>query len=247
VKAPVPVANYSELGEVILGPRGKAVVDVCIVSSQIGFAIAYLIFIGSQMDQVICFETMYEECGFKSFYISLAAFILIPICWLKSFKKLSYVSMASNVFLVVALIIIIGYCIKNHEEHPELSENLNYLNIGAMPLFFGVAVFDFEGNGVVINLHASMKEPEKFNMVLMRTLTLYVTMLCVFSSIAYWSYGSNLEDMVTLNLPHDNLTSMIQIFYCFGLVGSYPMQLMPVFEIYEKTKTYRKIPTSKSF
>ena len=53
--------------------------------------------------------------------------------------------------------------------------------------------------------------------------------------------------MVTLNLPHDNLTSMIQIFYCFGLLGSYPMQLMPVFEIYEKTAAYRKIPTSKAF
>ena len=76
-------------------------------------------------------------------------------------------------------------------------------------MFFGVAVFDFEGNGVVINLHASMKEPEKFNKVLISTLTIYVTALCVFSSIAYWSYGSNLEDMVTLNLPRDNLTSII--------------------------------------
>ena len=53
-------------------------------------------------------------------------------------------------------------------------------------MFFGVAVFDFEGNGVVINLHASMKEPEKFNRVLVTTLVIYVTALCVFSSIAYW-------------------------------------------------------------
>ena len=48
-------------------------------------------------------------------------------------------------------------------------------------------------------------------------------------------------------MPHDNLTSMIQIFYCFGLLGSYPMQLMPVFEIYEKTQSYKKIPTMKAF
>ena len=40
---------------------------------------------------------------------------------------------------------------------------------------------------------------------------------------------------------------MIQIFYCFGLLGSYPMQLMPVFEIYEQTSLYKKIPTAKSF
>lgn len=45
---------------------------------------------------------MYEECNMKNFYISMAAFILIPICWLRSFKRLSYVSMASNVFLSLA-------------------------------------------------------------------------------------------------------------------------------------------------
>lgn len=96
----------------------------------------------------------------------MAAFILIPICWLRSFKYIAYVSMASNVFLCFALFIILGYCFENIKQHPELHENLNYFNFSALPLFFGVAVFDFEGNGVIINLHASMKDPSKFNSVL---------------------------------------------------------------------------------
>jgi len=45
--------------------------------------------------------------------------------------------------------------------------------------------------------------------------------------------------MVTLNLPHDDLTSIIQIFYCFGLMGSFPMQTFPVFEIIERAKSYK--------
>ena len=135
---------------------------------------------------MICFETLYDQCNIKGLYIFIAAFILIPICWLRSFKYLAYVSMASNVFLVFALFIIVIYCFNNHSDHPEMSENLNYMNFSAIPLFFGVAVFDFEGNGVVINLHASMKNPEDFNKVLVSTLTVYVTFLCLFSSIAYW-------------------------------------------------------------
>ena len=59
------------------------------------------------MDQVICFETLYDMCNEKGLYIFIAAFILVPICWLRSFKYLAYVSMASNVFLIFA-------CKSNH-------------------------------------------------------------------------------------------------------------------------------------
>ena len=131
--------------------------------------------------------------------------------------------MASNVFLLFALAVIIGYCLQNHRDHPELSENLNYFDPSAIPLFFGIAVFDFEGNGVVLNLHSSMKNPKKFDGILVRTITIVITLICVFSAICYWSYGPDLEDMVTLNLPHDNMTSTIQIFYCFGLMGGLPL------------------------
>ena len=47
VKTPGPINNYSELGIAVLGERGKFIVDFCILSSQIGFAIAYLLFIGN--------------------------------------------------------------------------------------------------------------------------------------------------------------------------------------------------------
>ena len=51
---------------------------------------------------MICFETRYEQCEMKSLYIAIAAFILVPICWLRSFKYLAYFAMASNVFLMFA-------------------------------------------------------------------------------------------------------------------------------------------------
>lgn len=41
-----PVSNYSELGGEVLGPQGRKFVDFNIMASQLGFGIAYLIFIG---------------------------------------------------------------------------------------------------------------------------------------------------------------------------------------------------------
>ena len=90
-------------------------------------------------------------------------------------------------------------------------------------------MFDFEGNNIIINLHAAMKEPQKIFYTMRVVLVIYVFMIATFSAICYACYGSELLDMVTLNLPHDNLTSTLQIFYSFGLLGSYPLQMFPVF------------------
>ena len=87
-----------------------------------------------------------------------------------------------------------------------MSEQVTLFNFDAIPFFFGVAVFDFEGNGIVINLHASMKEPQKFNKVLNITLSIYVGMLCAFSSIAY--YVSAQKILLILNSP-DSLILLV--------------------------------------
>ena len=86
-----------------------------------------------------------------------------------------------------------------------------------------MAVFDFEGNNIILNLHSSMKEPEKAIWVLKRVLLLYVSLIAGFSAVAYYCYGDALEDMVTLNLPSDALTSTLQIAYSIGLLGTYPL------------------------
>ena len=50
MKIPGQISSYSELGEKALGDGGKRFVDICILVSQIGFCISYLLFIGKQMD-----------------------------------------------------------------------------------------------------------------------------------------------------------------------------------------------------
>lgn len=87
------------------------------------------------------------------------ALILIPICWLKTFNFIAYISLFANCAIIFALITIMVYSEKEYVKEPLLHENLRYLDYTSMPLFFGIAVFNFEGNGVVLNLHASMKNP----------------------------------------------------------------------------------------
>lgn len=96
------IKSYSDLGAQVLGACGKQFIDVCIIFSQLGFATAYLIFIGSQLDQVVCFETELEFCDKKPLYVMMAVIILIPISWLRDYKYLGYVSVLSNICLVIS-------------------------------------------------------------------------------------------------------------------------------------------------
>ena len=51
------IISYSDLGNAVLGQKGKSFVDFCLIVSQVGFCIAYFLYIGNQLDQVVCFET----------------------------------------------------------------------------------------------------------------------------------------------------------------------------------------------
>ena len=54
-----------------------------------------------------------------------------------------------------------------------------------------------------------MKNPDEIFPVMKYILSTYVIMIAGFSAFCYVGYGSELSDMVTLNLPHDNLTSTL--------------------------------------
>lgn len=86
-----------------------------------------------------------------------------------------------------------------------------------------------------------MREPEKVNWVLSRVLFVYVSLISVFSAIVYYCFGEDLKDMVTLNLPSDALSSTLQIVYSIGLLGSYPLQMLPVFQIVESTVLFKRV------
>ena len=134
---------------------------------------------------------------------------MIPICWLKTFSFISYISFFANISIIFALIVIMSYGEKEFVEQPELHENIRLIKISQLPLFFGIAVFNFEGNGVILNLQSSMINPDEFLKVMRNVLIIIITILVVFSCFSYEAFGNRIDDMVTMNLPHDNLTSSV--------------------------------------
>ena len=99
-----PVNSYSDLGWVSYGSTGRIAVNVCILLTQTGIVISYILFIGNlfiivltiageQIDEVICNESNGDYCGRKNMYIWLAVLVLVPLCWIRNLSYLAYVSL----------------------------------------------------------------------------------------------------------------------------------------------------------
>lgn len=132
--------------------------------------------------------------------------VIIPIilsCLIRNLKYLAPVSALANVFLLIGAIMCMYYAIKDIEMH----ESVEYVApVRSLPLFFGTALFAFEGIGTVIPLKSDMKNPQLFDSffgvlnVGKFSVTIMYIMLGV---IAYIKFGDGIKGSVTLNLPKD--------------------------------------------
>jgi len=234
------VTSYSELGLVIFGNRCKSFIDLSIWVSQVGLCISYIMFIAKGIDHIICVET--GNCHNRGWFILGLVAILIPLSWTRKFKSLAYASFLANIAIIFSLGVILWYggAAVESNDHRQVKQ----FDFPRIPLFFGVAVFCFEGNAIVLNVKASMKEPKKFESVLIWTMVVVCALVMTVAGLSYYAYGANTQDIITLNLPENTLTSITQGLYAFGLLCSYQIQLVPAISIFEKTQFFQNL-TSK--
>ena len=94
------------------------------------------------------------------------AIILLPMLVLVSIRNLKYlspVSMLANLLQFVGLGIIFYYLL---QDIPPISERKLFSSWGQLPLYFGTAIYAFEGIGIVLPLENEMKTPGDMKVVL---------------------------------------------------------------------------------
>lgn len=102
--------------------------------------------------------------------------------------------------MILGVILTVGYASQNL---PEFSTR-TYFKLDTLPLYFGTAVFAFEGIALVLPLQNAMKNPESFSKpfgVLNVGMVLTTAIYIVVGTIGYWQYGEETQASLTLNLP----------------------------------------------
>ncbi|CDW84980.1 UNKNOWN [Stylonychia lemnae] len=239
------VTSYTDLSYRIHGDNGKIFVIIFMFIAQLSCCIGYLYFVALNIDTIICDQTNGGFCDKKVLYKFLMLIPTIPISLIKTYTYLSYVSMVGILCAVTGGIMMIGYMGKELEDGTYVQEDMKLFDVSQFFGHIGIAMFIFEGNGVVLNLNHVAKNQKKYPSILTSAVVSVIIWYLIISCIGYSTFRGEVKEYVTSNLPISGFTILIYVLFSFNAIASYPVQILCAFEIVEDLKFFRQERDSK--
>lgn len=187
---PVGLRRYSHLS--------RSAINIFLCITQIGFCCVYFVFVAVNLQEVV--EHYYVKLDIRVYLLIM----LIPMILLNLVKNLKYltpVSLFAAVLTVSGLSITFYYMLK---DLPRTETVHGFASWSTLPLYFGTAIYAFEGIGVVLPLENNMKTPEDFGGTTGVLNTGMIIVACLYTSVGffgYLKYGDDVKGSITLNLP----------------------------------------------
>lgn len=124
----------------------------------------------------------------------------IPICLIKTYTYLSYVSMGGISCALLGGILLISYCGDKLSHDTYVHEDMKVFDVSQFFGYIGIAMFIFEGNGIVLNLNNEAKDKSKYPKILVSAvITVIIWYLCL-SMVCYSTYRGQTGEFITDNL-----------------------------------------------
>jgi len=221
--------SYGDLGYEAIGSMGRLLVDFAVVLSQIGFCCAYLIFITKNLSDFVPSVTMGEWL----------IIVLPPLAMLTFLRSLSSLAVTS-IFAQLSNLFAFGVVFWFDFDHLHLVKvHPKEISIENMPFFFVIAIYCYEGAGLILTLESSLAKEvrHKFTKYFVSTMVIVTTLYILFGGAGYLSFGPETNQIITLNLPKGdgfNFSLVVKSCLCLALFCTYPVMMFPVMSILER-------------
>ena len=211
------IKALSDLGRETYGDIGYKISMTILFTQQIFGTIGYIYFMNTY---------------FPSWIILIA---LIPICMFFNLKLISYVSLLSLIFMASGLWLILGFSFNDYAKTEKQGE-VNYFQLTGLPLFYGIWMFMYEGDAVVINVEDSMKKPKDFFKVSFTAMMVISFFGLTISIIPYLAYLDGTSDIIINSLTNNHVREYLKISYVIVVAGTIPIWIYPLSEIIYRSK-----------
>ncbi|ELW64359.1 Proton-coupled amino acid transporter 3 [Tupaia chinensis] len=211
----------------------RYIVNFLLIITQLGFCSVYFMFMADNLQQMV------EEAHATSntcrprktlvltsildirFYMLTILPFLVLLVFIQNFKLLSFFSTLANITTLGSMALIFEYIIQGIPYPSNLPLVANWKTF---LLFFGTAIFTFEGVGMVLPLKNQMKHPQEFSFVLYLGMSLVIIIYICLGTLGYLKFGSDTQVSITLNLPNCWLYQSVKLMYSIGIFFTYALQ-----------------------
>lgn len=227
----VPALNFSGVcfASFETGPPGlrryshmaKTLINSFLIITQIGFCCVYFVFVAVNLQEVVAHY--WAVLDTRVFLVLM----LLPMIFLNLVKNLKYltpVSFIASVLTISGLVICFYFML---HDLPRTDTVDGFSSWAQLPLYFGTAIYAFEGIGVVLPLENNMKNPEAFGGLTGVLNTGMVIVACLYTSVGffgYLKYGDAVKGSITLNLGGDLLAQLVRLMMAMAIYLSYTLQ-----------------------
>jgi len=256
VRTRKPYMTYADVAEYSFSTSGptarkfskiaRMTINIFLCITQLGFCCVYFVFVAQNLKMVID-----HHFGAADLHAVMAA-TLVPmllLCSIRNLKYLSPISMLANILQMLGLGLTFFYLL---QDLPATWERKAYADWAQYPLYFGTAIYAFEGIGVVLPLENQMRTPRDmrgWNGVLNTSMTIVTCLYIAVGFFGYLKYGESVQGSITLNLPVDQwsaqivvLMQSIVVFMSYSLQFYVPIAIIvPKIKIFFSKRLHRKV------
>jgi len=209
-----------------------------IVLSQAGFCVSYLIFISSTLSFLTAGDSTAETVPIfigltaKSLYLWGCFPFQLGLNSIKTLTHLAPLSIFADVVDISAKsVVMVEDVFVFMQNKPNLEA---FKGFGVFFYGIGVAVYAFEGIGMVLPLESETKDKEKFGRVLGLGMGMISILFGAFGVLGYFAFGEETKDIITNNLGQGVIGVMVQLGLCINLFITFPLMMNPVYEVFER-------------
>ncbi|XP_069754253.1 proton-coupled amino acid transporter 1 isoform X2 [Narcine bancroftii] len=219
---------------------GRWFVEFFLILTQLGFCCVYFVFLADNIKQVVdaanitnndCNQNIstIEHASMDSrLYMLCFLPFLILLVFVQNLKYLAPFSMVANLAMLASLIIIYIHLFTNISHVQDLTRVGDWKSFA---MFFGTAIFAFEGIGVILPVENQMQKPQKFPAIMCCAMVIVTTLYISLGVLGYICFGDEIKGSITLNLPPCWLYQSVKILYSFGIFITYAVQFYVAAEI----------------
>jgi len=201
----------------------KNMINTFTIITQFGFCCVYIVFIGDNMREFIIHVSGVDWD--PRIYMVIATLPLIFLNWIRDLRWLTPFSFLGNFLLAFTIVVVLVYVF---QDLPPITDYSVFGSWKGLPLFFGTALFTYEGISLVLPIHKDMKTPQYFTGFcgLMNVGMIFITIGYVsIAFLGYWRYGDDIKPSIILNLPQDSVIAQCtKLMMVLSICTTYAMQ-----------------------